>query len=101
MPLPPPVISASFPLSILVTAKLWVAFFEKCSHAFVSVVRFEATQLSFGFVAQHLFEVRSFTHVDRVLRCGECDWRRRAQTLGELQRRTFQLFGRYDLIHDA
>ena len=85
----------------LMACKFWFAFFEKGVDAFVTVVRIKATQLCFGFVAQHLFELGRLAHVDRVLCSGECDWRRRAQSFCELQCRCFQIFRRYDLIDDA
>ena len=69
--------------------------------AFVTVVRFEATQLCFSLVAKHLFELGRLAHVDRVLCRGERDRRRGAQAFGELHRRAFQLFRRHHLIHDA
>src|SRR6185436_11444798 len=85
----------------LMSGKLRFAFFKKCSDALVSVFGFKATQLSFGFITKHLFELSRFAHVDRVL-CGrECDWRCRTQTLGQSQCRAFQVFGCYNLVHDS
>src|ERR1051325_155181 len=85
MPRPPPVISAVLFVSILVASESRFAFFEKRVDAFVTVVRIEATQLCFGFVAQHLFKLGRLTHVDRMLGGCECDGRRCAQAFGECQ----------------
>src|SRR5687767_12846 len=101
MPRPPPVISAIFPFSIyLVAGKSRVALFEKRAHAFVTVFRVETTQLRLGFITQHLVEIRTAAHVDRLLRGCQRDRRRGTQTTREFQRRILQLFRRDYLVHD-
>src|SRR5215216_1493352 len=84
-----------------VACEFGLTFFQECVDAFVAVVRFETTQLRFGLVAKHLLELSGVAHVDRMLSCRECDWRRGLQTLGELQCRTLQIFRRHNLVHDS
>src|SRR5262245_50625104 len=85
MPRPPPVINAILFLSMSVAGESGFAFFEKGLDAFVTVVRIEATQLCFGFVAQHLFELGRLAHVHRMFCCRERYRGRGAQAFGELQ----------------
>src|SRR5215213_11201699 len=80
--------------------EVWLALLEKCEDTLVPVIRFETTQLRFSFVAKHLVEVRSFTRVDRLLGCGQCDRRRGSQALREFKRRRLQVLRQNNLIHD-
>ena len=61
-----------------------LASFEKRKHAFVPVIRFEATQLRFSFITKHLVQLRGFARINRVLRRCERDRRRRPQAFREL-----------------
>ena len=58
-----------------VTRKMRFSLLEESSHAFMAVIRFETTELSFGLITQHFLQTVRFTGVDRLLGSRQRYWR--------------------------